>query len=193
MSPTYFKPGDTFYYGFSIYITSTWEVDSREDILFQWHNWGDTCDVTRPPSASLQVMNSGQWRLRVTSDANPCSTDESLTRVHYDLAEATPGQWHDFVFKMAWEYNNSGAIEAWHQTHGAPGWVKVLNVAGPNTYNDGASAQGYLKWGIYKPAWNDGPTDVSERVVFHDNVAVGATFTDANPEAGPASTTCVQA
>jgi hypothetical protein len=63
--------------------------------------------------------------------------------------------------------------------------VKVADEYGPNTYNDAESTIGYLKWGIYKPSWRTGPSDVASRALFHDNVAVGDSFTAVNPEGGP--------
>jgi hypothetical protein len=65
------------------------------------------------------------------------------------------------------------------------GWEKVADEYGPNTYNDAESTIGYLKWGIYKPSWRTGPSDVASRAVFQDNVAVGDSFTAVNPEGGP--------
>jgi hypothetical protein len=183
MKDSHFRSGDTVYYGFSIYILSTWQSDSREDILFQWKPWRDACESDKAPSAFLSVQPSGKWRLRVNSDNNRCSTTASIQKRSFDLADVKPGQWHDFVFKFRWSHGVDGSIEAWHQTHKNPGWGKVLSAPGPNTFRDDATTQGYLKWGIYKPAWNSGPTDVGSRVVFHDNIAVGTSFSAVDPSA----------
>jgi hypothetical protein len=176
-----FRSGDTAYYGFSIYLLSTWQRDSREDIVFQWKPWRDTCESDKAPSAFLTIQASGIWRLRVNSDSNPCSTSTSVQKVHFDLAEVKPGQWHDFVFRFKWSYGGDGMTEAWYQTNKVPGWSRVLSVTGPNTFNDDPGTMGYLKWGIYKPAWNDGPTNVDSRMVFHDNIAYGTSFGAVDP------------
>ncbi|MEO3883961.1 polysaccharide lyase [Nonomuraea sp. B5E05] len=181
---SHFRSGKTVYYGFSIYLASSWQSDSREDILFQWKPWRDTCEADKAPSAFLTVQPSGKWRLRVNSDGNACSTAASVKKVSFDLAEVRPGQWHDFVFKFTWSHGSQGAIDGWHQTHKSPGWRKVVTATGPNTFNDDATTQGYLKWGIYKPAWNSGPTDVTSRTVFHDNIAVGRSFAEVDPAKG---------
>ncbi|MFC5813862.1 polysaccharide lyase [Nonomuraea harbinensis] len=178
---THFRSGDTVYYGFSVYLLSTWQRDSREDIVFQWKPWSDACETGKFPSAFLSVQPSGKWRLRVNSDGNACSTPESVRKTSFDLVDVKPGQWHDFVFRFTWSHGSQGKIDGWHQTHKNPGWRKVLTAGGPNTFNDDKTTSGYLKWGIYKPAWASGKTDVDSRTIFHDNIAVGTTFSEVNP------------
>ncbi|GIG66974.1 polysaccharide lyase [Phytomonospora endophytica] len=181
MSETLFGSGTAAYYGFSVYIPSTWATDSREDIVFQWHNWPDSCEASKVPSAFLSVQPSGMWRLRVNSDAAPCSTAGSIAKTSFDLAAVKTGQWNDFVFRFVWDHDADGEIEAWHQSSRNLGWVNVLATReGPNTFND-VGPRGYLKWGVYKPAWNTGPTDVPNRVVMHDNIAVGGSFAAVDP------------
>ncbi|MDN3240729.1 polysaccharide lyase [Glycomyces tritici] len=184
---THFDSGDSVYYGFSVYIPSTWVFDeTSEDIVFQWHNYKDSCDFKdRGPSAFLSVHTNGQWRLRYNSDSAACSTETSVVKQAQDLGAVKPGQWNDFVFKFDWSEGADGRIQVWHQTSKALGWVKVADRQGANTYNDVPTTIGYLKWGIYKPAWRTAPSNVSTRAVFHDNIAVGSTFTAVNPEGGP--------
>jgi hypothetical protein len=178
---SHFGAGDTVHYGFSIYLMSTWQSDSREDIVFQWKPWRDKCESDKYPSAFLSVQPSGKWRLRVNSDSNACSTPGSVRKTSFDLADVKPGQWHDFVFKFTWSHDSKGRIDGWHQTHKNPGWRKVVSATGPNTFNDDKTTRGYLKWGIYKPAWNSGPTEVESRTIIHDNIAVGRSFSEVNP------------
>ncbi|CAM3206619.1 polysaccharide lyase [Stackebrandtia soli] len=184
MDPSYFDSGDTAYYGFSVYIVSHWQTDSREDIVFQWHNWPDACEASKVPSAFLTIQPTGQWRLRVNSDGDACSTPESIDKTSFDLGAVKPGQWNDFVFKFDWDHGVDGGIETWHQTSKSPGWKSVLSATGPNTFNDDPTTHGYLKWGIYKPAWNTAPTDVDTRVLIHDNVAIGDSFASVDPSVG---------
>ena len=50
---------------------------------------------------------------------------------------------------------------------------RVVTVYGPNMYN----REGYLKWGIYKPAWQQGGGyNVTMRKVWHDNVRIGVSW-----------------
>lgn len=175
-----FGPGETVYYGFSIYLVSTWETDTSEDIVFQWHTEPEDCEAEKFPSAFLSVQPEGMWRLRVNGDDNPCTEAATIEKTGYDLAAAEPGRWHDFVFAFKWDSTDAGVVQAWHQTDLDPGWEQVLDGTGPNTYND-AESNGYLKWGIYKPAWNTGPTGVGSRVLFHDNVSFGGGFDSVDP------------
>lgn len=182
-----FGVGDSYYYAFSVYLPSTWEYDSStEDILFQWHNTPsptESCEPTKTPSAFLAVhpANGGEWRLRVNSDANPCTTPTSIVKTHHSLGGLALGQWTDFVFKFDWAYDATGHIEAWTQTSKNPGWTQVVDADGANTYNDNHDG-GYLKWGVYKPGWNNGATsDVDMRMVVHDNVAMGTTCASVMP------------
>jgi len=46
-------------------------------------------------------------------------------------------------------------------------------------HNDDAA--GYIKWGINKPAWLDGPTAPTVRVVMHDEIRVGESFGAVEP------------
>ncbi|MEU4449052.1 polysaccharide lyase [Actinosynnema sp. NPDC050801] len=181
MEDTYFRSGGSAYYGFSVYIPSTWRNDRAEDIVFQWKPWPDACETDKAPSAFLTTRPSGVWRLRVNSDGGRCSTPGSTTSTSSDFADVRPGRWHDFVFRFKWSHGDDGITEVWHQTHENPGWRQVVAKTGPNTFNDDETTYGYLKWGIYKPAWNTGPTDVTDRTVAHDNVAIGTSFSAVDP------------
>lgn len=180
---THFRAGDDVYYGFSVYLLSTWQHDTTEDIVFQWKPWPDACEADKAPSAFLTTTPSGKWRLRVNSDGNRCSTPGSIVKTSVDFADIQPGQWHDFMFHFRWRHGSDGLVEIRHQTSRNPGWQTVTK-PGANTYNDDATTFGYLKWGIYKPAWNAGPTTVANRTIFHDNVAVGGSFAAVDPTVG---------
>lgn len=185
MESARFGVGDSYYYAFSVYIPSTWEYDGQaEDILFQWHTTpvGEPCEPRKSPAAFLEVhpANGGEWRLRVNSDENECTTADTIDKTHLGLGGVATGQWTDFVFKYDWAYDETGHIDVWTQTSKNPGWDHFEH-DGPNTFNDPADV-GYLKWGIYKPAWNNGGTsDVDKRAVFHDNIAMGTTCASVIP------------
>lgn len=197
IAATRFQSGQTSWYGFSVYIPSTWrDDDTSEDIIFQWHRTKSSCDdPNRSPAMFLEVLpptstSVSRLRLRVNSDPVLCDHRDNgsanLTKTSHDLAPLTTGTWHDFVFQVDWEYTKTGFIKVWHQTGKALGWTQVLDAQQvANTYNDASSTFGYLKWGIYKPAWRQGATAVAERVVWHDNVAVAADsatgFQDVDP------------
>ena len=187
-APARFGAGDSRYYAFSVYLPSTWEQDAvAEDIVFQWHNTPNTtvepCETSKTPSAFLAVHpndGSPEWRLRLNSDANGCTTADSIVKTHLGLGAIATGQWTDFVFKFDWAYDESGRVEVWQRTSQNPTWTHAAKDGG-NTYNDKHDS-GYLKWGIYKPGWNDGATTgVVKRAVFHDNIAAGTTCASVMP------------
>ncbi|MFF8881286.1 polysaccharide lyase [Streptomyces flaveolus] len=198
IAATHFEPGQTSWYGFSVYIPSTWQYDTSEDIIFQWHRTKSSCDdPNRSPAMFLETFPvastaTAKLRLRVNSDPVLCDYQDNasahLTKTSYDLASLTTGAWHDFVFQVNWQYTSTGFIKAWHQTSKGPGWTQVLD-ADPvaNTYNDAPSTFGYLKWGIYKPSWREGASAVTERVVWHDNVAVAPDSTNGFQDVDPTS------
>jgi hypothetical protein len=182
-----FGEGDTRFYAFSVYLPSTWEYDGKaEDIVFQWHNTPNTavepCETTKTPSAFLAVHpnNGGEWRLRLNSDPNACTTADSIAKTHLGLGPIATGQWTDFVFEFDWASDATGRVDVWQRTGGNSEWTHSSKDGG-NTYND-AHDSGYIKWGIYKPGWNNGAvTDVTKRAVFHDNIAIGTTCASVMP------------
>ena len=38
--PSRIAAGTEYFYGFSVYLPSTWELSEEEDILFQWKGFG---------------------------------------------------------------------------------------------------------------------------------------------------------
>ena len=189
MAEARFGAGDTYYYAFSIYLPSTWEYDSElEDILFQWHTTpvGEACEPSKSPAAFLAVhpAGGGEWRLRVNSDEGECTTADTIDKTHLGLGETRLGQWTDFVFEFDWAYDDTGRIEAWTRTSGNVGWQHFEH-NGPNTFNDPPDV-GYLKWGIYKPGWQDSGSDVDKRAVIHDNISMGSSCQSVMPAGWPA-------
>ena len=180
VSQTRYKAGDTVYYGFSVYIISSWVNDDiYEDVVFQWHNIPDydLGETSKNPNIFLCVKRM-EWDLRITSDPTLVTTATSALKEQVKLSDMVPG-WHDFVFAIKWSYNGDGNIKCWYKRSSTSTYAQVLDKTGPNMHND--RQLGYIKWGIYKPAWRNGPTAASSRVVFHDNVRVGTSFSLVDP------------
>lgn len=183
-----YAAGTEFHYGFSVYLAAGWLDDGDvEDIVFQWHAPPDSELGERPKSPNLFLaVKNGQFVLRITSDAALVSSDASPLReqaVLVDALDTTGGTWHDFVFHVSWSYDADGWIEAWHKTASESTYRQVLGKAGPNLHND--TNRGYVKWGIYKPAWRGGASAVPARVLHHDEIRVGASFGAVEPGCGP--------
>lgn len=183
-SASRYAAGESFYYGFSLYIPSGWVDDGGvEDILFQWHDIPDAGEAPKSPNLFLGIKRT-EFVLRITSDAGEISTADSVLKEQALLVgglDYTQSTWHDFVFHVVWSYQGAsdGLIEAWHRTSDEIGYRKVLEKLGPNMHND--DLDGYVKWGIYKPAWRTGPTAPSARIVMHDEIRVGASFGAVEP------------
>ena len=182
-SESRYRPGDSFFYGFSVYVPAGWIDDGgNEDIMFQWHNIPDIGEAAKSPNLFLAIKRT-EFVLRITSDATAISTPATELKeqalligdLHYDQ-----GTWHDFVFHVLWSYQGQdGLIEAWHKRADQTGYHKVLEKIGPNMHND--VAKGYVKWGIYKPAWRDGATAPPVRIDMHDEIRVGQSFGAVEP------------
>ena len=161
----------TFYYGFSIYIVENWENDGLyEDILFQWKH------TQAAPDAFLCIKRE-EFYLR-----NNWHENDEVIRHQYDLPVISPG-WHDFVFYFTWSQDDDGVITVWHKTEAETDYNLVLEATGPNKFDDDKiGAFGYIKWGLYTPKWNNNTTTtVRNRVVYHDNIRIGTTFSDVDP------------
>lgn len=182
-SASRYAPGDSFYYGFSVYVPAGWADDGgAEDIMFQWHNIPDTNEAAKSPNLFLAIKRH-EFVLRITSDATAISTSTSELKEQALLVgdlDYTQSTWHDFVFHVVWSYQGTdGLIEAWHKRADQTGYRKLLEKTGPNMHND--VAKGYVKWGIYKPQWRTGPTVPSVRVDMHDEIRVGQSFGAVEP------------
>jgi hypothetical protein len=183
-SASRYAVGESFFYGFSLHIPAGWVDDAGvEDILFQWHNIPDSGEAPKSPNLFLGIKRT-EFVLRITSDATEISTADSVLKEQALLVgglDYTQSTWHDFVFHVVWSYEGTtgGLIEAWHKTADETGYRKVLAKVGPNMHND--DLDGYVKWGIYKPAWRTGPTAPSARVVMHDEIRVGQSFGAVEP------------
>lgn len=182
-STSRYATGDSVFYGFSVHLPAGWVDDgSVEDILFEWHDISDEGEAGKAPNLVLTVVGD-DFHARITSDASATSTPDTETveeAVLVDGLETTQGTWYDFVFHVVWSYEGQdGLIEAWHKRADANSYRKVLEKRGPNQHND--ELEGYVKWGINKPAWKSGPTAASVRVLMHDEIRVGESFGAVEP------------
>lgn len=182
-STSRYATGDSSFYGFSVWLPAGWVDDGDvEDILFEWHDISDTDEAGKAPNLVVAVQRD-ELLARITSDANATSTPATELverRLLVDGLDTTQGTWHDFVFHVVWSYDaQGGLVEAWTKRADETSYRKVLEKPGPNQHND--EVAGYIKWGINKPAWRDGPTAPTVRVVMHDEIRVGVSFGAVEP------------
>ena len=106
-STTYLiKVGYEYFYGFSVYLPSTWEFDGdNADILVQWKGFGGQ------PFISLQQKHDGLF-LRTNSnpdpDFDPENSDELIKLQYLIVKNVELGRWHDFIFKVIWDFKTDG-------------------------------------------------------------------------------------
>jgi hypothetical protein len=151
------------WYGFSIYLPSTyWATDASAEILTQWHQHGDQGS----PPLSVGARNA-HWE--VAFQGVPLSSPTLAA------AEYARDTWTDWVVHVNWSSGTDGFFEVWRNstpvqfvnptTH-----ATTTRINGANKPNDGFGV--YTKFGIYKWAWNDGPSQVSERAIQYDDLRI---------------------
>lgn len=165
------KVGYEYFYGFSVYLPSTWEFDGDDaDILFQFKGFQGK------PFMTLQQKHEGLF-LRINSnpdpDFDPDNDDELVKSQHTITTNVELGIWHDFIFRVIWDFKTDGVglLYVDYKKQDSQEYQRVVDIAKPNMYN----REGYLKWGIYKPGWNEHPeiSNATERTVWHDNIRIG--------------------
>lgn len=144
------------WYGFSIYLPSSWAYDQAAEIVTQWHqHWS----IGSSPPLAI-VTRRGQWEI-----------SQNWEGPHYSntpVGEYRRSRWTDWVVHVKWSAGGDGALSIWKDGRPVPGFS---NKRGKNTYN---SAYGnYMKIGIYKWAWSQNrPSDVDKRHMYYDALRI---------------------
>ena len=174
------RPGDEVFYGVTFYIPSTWSFEEDyDDILVQWKGFGGG------PFMFITQKHEGLF-LRTNAntdpDYNPENGDDGMVKSQYVITEKLErGRWHDFRLQVIWDWEliGFGFVAVDYKTRLGDGYDRVVSEIGPNMYN----RDGYLKWGIYKPAWQEGlDYNVTMRKVWHDNVRIGSSWDQVDPD-----------
>ncbi len=167
----YFQRFDETWIGFSIYFPSqSWGPDNMSrEVVFQLHGSADPGEPSRSPPLSLKVdLGSTEcfWQVRwdenlISNSAQPAGPGAGVADIWKGAIEKD--QWTDWVIHAIWDYaiDGTGSIEIWRNGE------KVAVRNGPNIYNDAKGMRGPI-FGIYKWDWKDGPTDVTGRIIYHD-------------------------
>lgn len=165
--------GSERWYGFSIFLPSSYVPSPIWEIVAQWHDRPNDWDKGRknPPLhlATSRGGKPGRWTIANLWDAQPVAADGSYTiddSIVWDLGPYETNKWTDWVFRIKWSYRSDGILQVWKDGK------LVVNRTGPNTYNDNLGP--YMKMGIYK-GWSNRstPTDtVHERTLYHDEVRI---------------------
>jgi hypothetical protein len=183
----YYQRLDESWTGFSIYFPSaSWGPDHiSKEIVFQLHGSADAGEPSKSPPLSLKVdVGSTECYWQVRWDENVISNSAQPTGPGAGVADIWRGpidkdQWTDWIIHAIWDYANDGIgfIEIWRNGE------KVATRNGPNMYNDKLGMRGPI-FGIYKWDWKKGPSDVTERIIYHDEFRDydgTASFEDVDP------------
>lgn len=173
LSHRYQHTGEAHWYAFSTYLPENYQYDPSFEIIAQWHSSPDSGEEWRSPPLSLQIRGDkfviiNRWDSRLISpDGN---VPEGLETLYVD--DVDKGRWVDWVFYMAWDYDNSGALKVYRDG------VLIVDKSGrPNCYND---PNIYMKMGIYKPHYKYNPdfSTTTSRVLYHDAVKIGDNYNE---------------
>merc|ERR1711915_18091 len=164
------------YYGFTFYIPSTWEFDDDfDDILVQWKGFDGG------PFMFITQKHKGLF-LRVNANTDPDVGEDNMIKLQYVITKnVAKGMWHDFKVRVIWDWmvDGFGLVQMDYKTEHDRTYEQVISIDGPNMSN----RDGYLKWGIYKPAWQtDLEFNVTMRKIWHDNIRIGSTWDEVDPD-----------
>ncbi|MFO7278088.1 MAG: polysaccharide lyase [Pseudomonadota bacterium] len=184
------KPGQEYWYGFSIYLPKSYVADNIWEIVAQWHSSPDNEEeFNNAPNPPLSLhTGNGVWTISTIWDAKPI-TDKKLGydgKRSYKLGSYATGKWTDWVFRVKWSHKSDGLLQVWKDGQ------LVIDHKGPVGFNDRNGP--YLKLGIYK-GWKDRTNPagvVSERVLYHDEVRIagpGGRYEDVAPGGKKPTTT----
>jgi hypothetical protein len=156
------------WYAFSVYFPVSFARDTIEESIAQWQSLPDFAagEQWRSPPLLLGVLDDSLV-LEIRTDSKKVTEQGRYTFTRLNLGALDKGAWQDWVFHIRWAYDYSGSIEVWKNKE-----LILSRVNERNSYND--DLYPYLKMGLYKWGWSrDEKVDVSTRVIFIDEVAVG--------------------
>jgi len=162
--------GTDYWYGFSVFLPTSYIKDSVWEIVAQWHGKPDVDlgEFTRNPVLDLQTT-SGNWTFTSRWDANRLTQGVKGSPVyggvnHYKLGPYETGKWTDWVVHVNWSHEGDGILRVWKNGQ------LVIDEWGPNAYND---AEGPIfVMGLYK-GWKNGVQDIAtSRTLFHDELRI---------------------
>jgi hypothetical protein len=169
----------THWFGFSIFIPSSWRVSNTWEVLFQFHHhprdWATYAGGFSPLLAIRLDSNSDRYLIRQNYVQTPERAHARGDRKTAFLATIPGalalGRWTDWVLEYCPDWRSiaeggSGITRFWRDG------VRVVDYRGPNAANGAYTP--YLKFGTYKSAWKDRQHSdpARERMYYFDEVRV---------------------
>ncbi|MBD2305484.1 heparin lyase I family protein [Chroococcidiopsis sp. FACHB-1243] len=143
------KIGETYWYGWSMFVPSTWkDTDAGFDIVNQFGAFpskkgrrykcgGIGSKISRQGSNFIfDLQRQGNF------------VDVECTKFNLAKVSQLRGQWTDFVMQVKWTGNKDGFLKLWMKT-GNGNYVQKINHQGATFWNDEGTGP-YFKMGLYK-------------------------------------------
>jgi hypothetical protein len=160
-------PGAERWYGFSLYLPSSWKYDQAPEVVMQWHQVGGECSNGCSPPLSL-ITQKGKWVLSQNWEISP----GHWSFVDTPIGDYATGRWTDWVVHVKWSLGGDGVLDVWRDGQPVPGF---FHKTGRNDdYGERANGNGnYAVLGIYKWPWSQGkPSDTARRIMYVDAVRI---------------------
>jgi len=157
--------GKTYWYGVKTLIPNDWGIDSKPEIIMQWHGYPDKDlgENWRNPVVALYVAGD-RYLLKVRGDAREVAVKPFEVDKIIDLGQVFKGKRESWIFQIDWDYTD-GRIKVWKNN------IQLATINGANCYNDMIGP--YFKFGVYKWEWKTAPSDVSSRTLYFDDLKIG--------------------
>jgi hypothetical protein len=171
--------GETYWYGWSMFIPSNWDNPSDDyDILAQWPIYPSVRKLACGAAGSYMIRSGDSISFRLQRQGTTSETE--CTR--YTLANLSEvrGKWVDFVMQAKWTGNTDGFVKLWMKI-GNEAYVQKVNYSG-RTYWNGERSGPYFKMGLYKGDPNF--SGAAPRYLYTDEYRLGdanAKFEDVAP------------
>ncbi|MDV2996456.1 MAG: hypothetical protein N4J56_006110 [Chroococcidiopsis sp. SAG 2025] len=146
------KIGSTYWYGWSLFVPSTWkDTDAGFDIVNQFptypsHNGRfpkSGCGASGS-TISRQANKGLVFNLQRKGD----NVDVLCTKHTLAKISEIKGKWTDFVMHVKWTGNKDGFLKLWMKT-GNNKYIQKINYQGATFWNDENTGP-YFKMGLYK-------------------------------------------
>lgn len=162
--------GNEYWYGFSVFLPTSWVPDAIQEIVGQLQSGKDPGDIGGRNPTLIFATDGGNWRIVNRSDPRPITTDKEgrAERTLY-LEPYVTNEWTDWVINVRWSYESNGFLKIWKNG------VLIVDTTGPNCYNDARGP--HFKMGIYKGHWANKPPSatVKTRTAYHDAFRMAGT------------------
>lgn len=163
--------GSVCWIGFATRLPEVFRTMTGTDevMIFQVHETPDAGDDTQGAPIGMVVRGPRQM-MWVQSNPNATTLAAATTYTEVFSETVWPGdQWQFWAVKLRsdWDPASLPRIEAWRRVGASSASVKVVDYAGPNSYNN--TVRDYIKSGLYyySGQWTGG---VTEKVLHHKGI-----------------------